>query len=88
MDGLWSSSDDPCSQNGSSQDGRSHLRMARVLLSSRPRMAGEPDLKQGGGDVHLYIKMAVIAAQEQIPGRSLVVQVVQVSQVHSRDTTV
>ena len=35
---------------------RSLLWIARVLLSSRHRMAGEPDRKQEGGDVPLYVK--------------------------------
>ena len=55
---------------------RSHLRiamvvqMARVLPSSRPRMAGEPDRKQGGGDGPLYIKMAARAAPSRLSSDS------------------
>ena len=64
------------SQDGpeSSTDGHGCLRMARVLPFSRPRMAGEPDRKLGGGDVHLYNKMAARAASSTMltdsPSRS------------------
>ena len=50
----------------SSTDGPGRLRMARVLILSRPRMAGEPDRKQEGGDVPLYIKMAARAASSRL----------------------
>ena len=48
-----------------STDGHGLLWMARVLPSSCPRMAGEPDLKQEGGDVRLYIKMGARAASSR-----------------------
>ena len=79
---------------------RSHLRMAMAVYGwpgspfkpstdgGRARSeAGRrrcTTIHQGGSEGRLR----QVVAQEQIPGRSLVVQVVQVSQVHSRDTTV
>ena len=61
------SSPNESSQDGpqSSTDGHGRLRMARVLPLSRPRMAGESDRKQGGGDVPLYIKMGARAASSR-----------------------
>ena len=50
---------------------RVRLRMARVLPSSHPWMAGEPDRKQEGGDVPLYIIMEARAASSRLSTDSL-----------------